>query len=128
MIFEAESTYPCRSTTPAHARSWSQERILAAIPEHPGAVRVLDDAAIVVSELVTNAVQAGCGVARLTLVIDEDLLRIGVLDDVGGVPAMRDSGPEDLHGHGLKIVDALCEDWGVERTRSGKKVWAVLPF
>jgi anti-sigma regulatory factor (Ser/Thr protein kinase) len=128
MTFEFASTFAGQSVAPSRARSWSQSRILAAATEYPRAADVLDDAAIVVSELVTNAVQAGCSVARLTLVIDDERLRIAVSDDVGGVPRRRHSGPVDEHGRGLQIVEALCVDWGVADTHEGKQVWADLTY
>lgn len=128
MTFEFASTFAGQPVAPSRARSWSQSRIMAAATEYPRAAEVLDDAAIVVSELMTNAVQAGCSVAHLTLVIDDERLRIAVSDDVRGVPRRRHTGPADENGRGLQIVEALCVDWGVADTQEGKRVWAVLRY
>lgn len=128
MTLEFANSYAAQPTTPSKARSWSQARLRDVLPEHPGAADILDEAAIVVSELVSNAVQAGAQVATLTLSIEQDRVRIGVADDAGGRPAVTRSGPTDEHGRGLLIVEALCHDWGVTRTRTGKQVWAELPF
>ncbi|MDP9094440.1 MAG: ATP-binding protein [Actinomycetota bacterium] len=128
MTSEFASTYRGLPTAPSQARSWSQSRIRAAVGQHPRAAGVVDEATIVVSELVTNAVQAGCSVARLTLAIDDERVRIAVSDDVSGLPRRRDTGPADEHGRGLQIVEALCADWGVANTTEGKRVWAELRY
>lgn len=128
MPLEYAQSYDAQPTAPSRARSWSQARLRDVLEDRPGAAEVMDEAAIVVSELVTNAIQAGTSVATLTLTIGDDRIRIGVTDDAGGDPKVAHSNPDDEHGRGLKIVDALCEDWGVQRTRTGKQVWAELPF
>jgi len=128
MTLEFAHSYEAQVTTPSRARSWSQARLRDVLPDHPRADEILDEAAIVVSELVTNAIQAGTQVATLTLSVGRDRVRIGVTDDAGGRPRVARSGPQDEHGRGLQIVDALCRDWGVTRTGNGKQVWAELPF
>lgn len=128
MTLEFANSFDAQPTTPSRARSWSQARLRDVLPDHPRAAEILDEAAIVVSELVTNAIRAGTQVTTLTLSIGRDRVRIGVTDDVRGRPRVATSGPEDEHGRGLQIVDALCRDWGVTPTGSGKQVWAELPF
>ncbi|MFI9808430.1 ATP-binding protein [Streptomyces sp. NPDC052301] len=81
------------------------------VPEDPR-----DDAVLVASELVTNALVHTAGeriVCRLHDVADR--IRIEVEDQDGGrgLPAVRRPGPEDPHGRGLFLVDALSLDWGV---------------
>ncbi len=125
---EFESTYPCRPTAPRQARAWSQQRLRDASLDHPGATVVADDAAVVVSELITNAVQAGCGAAVLSLEVDGARVRIAVSDDVGGQPQVAHSGPSDVRGRGLAIVAALADTWGVERRGTGKEVWVELTY
>ncbi|MEU2926841.1 ATP-binding protein [Streptomyces sp. NPDC007251] len=91
-----------------------------------------DDALLVTSELVTNALvhTAGTRIAcRLRRMADR--LRIEVEDQAGGpvLPAARCPGPEDQHGRGLFLVDTLSRDWGVTPVggRPGRVVWAELP-
>ncbi|WP_330336275.1 ATP-binding protein [Streptomyces sp. NBC_00557] len=91
-----------------------------------------DDAVLVTSELVTNALvhAAGTRIAcRLRRTADR--LRIEVEDQAGGpvLPAVRHPGPEDQHGRGLFLVDTLSRDWGVSPVggRPGGIVWAELP-
>jgi serine/threonine-protein kinase RsbW len=87
---------------------------------------VFDDAVLIVSELLTNAVRAGCSCIDLNIEIDVDGLRVGVIDDAPGAPRVQLAEPEDLRGRGLFLIAALASDWGVRRTDDGKEVWAAL--
>jgi anti-sigma regulatory factor (Ser/Thr protein kinase) len=93
-----------------------------------------DDAALVTSELVTNAVQfSGCAVAeRITLTVARcgDVLRIAVHDPAHTAlkPHQRERDLERVGGPGgLLIVAQLARRWGVEARRKGRTVWAELP-
>jgi signal transduction histidine kinase len=107
-------------------------------PAAPGAVRaaldrsegigcVLDDAALVATELVTNAVRhSGCS-ADQTLEVRVDVrsegLRISVRDPGrSGREAELRSG-RTVGGWGLQVVEQIAERWGSERTE-GYQVWA----
>ncbi len=93
--------------------------------------QALDDAALLLSELATNAVvhtastRILCGVALSA----DGRLRIEVHDDHGvccEAPEAPDLDEES--GRGLLIVQALAESWGVKpsSTTEGKVVWATL--
>ena len=72
------------------------------------------DLALVVSELVTNAVSHGQGAISLTVRVDGDDVFGEVVDEGGGFEReVRERGPKDLSGRGLHIVDALSSRWGV---------------
>jgi anti-sigma regulatory factor (Ser/Thr protein kinase) len=94
----------------------------------PRAVRegVIDDARLVVTELVTNAVHAGSRTLSVVLQAHRRELRIEVTDDGAGWPERRTLTSSDSHGRGLFLVDALSDDWGVTNAGSGKSVWAIL--
>jgi CheY-like chemotaxis protein len=93
-----------------------------------GCTDVVDDAVVVVSELVTNAVlHAGTG-CELRARVSHDRLRIEVLDEGAGSPDPQLVSDEDEHGRGLILVSALSAAWGVEALDVGKIVWAELPF
>jgi GAF domain-containing protein/anti-sigma regulatory factor (Ser/Thr protein kinase) len=90
------------------------------------AASVVDDAALVASELVTNAVLHGQGRPRLTIERNGPAVRIGVHDSSPDRPlpgALRD---DTMTGRGLRLVEALASRWGVEPTPDGKEVWAEL--
>jgi anti-sigma regulatory factor (Ser/Thr protein kinase) len=92
-------------------RSWGEEALFV-------------DAAVVVSELTTNAVLHATSAFRLRLVRLPGVVRISV-DDVGPArPEPREAAPEDFGGRGMKLVDALTRSWGYEMLDTGKTVWA----
>jgi anti-sigma regulatory factor (Ser/Thr protein kinase) len=82
-----------------------------------------DIAELLVSELVTNAINHGRTTCLLELTATSTVLRAAVADDGGGAPQLRYAGPEAESGRGLAIVEALASRWGVEPTSSGKVVW-----
>jgi anti-sigma regulatory factor (Ser/Thr protein kinase) len=72
------------------------------------------DLVLVVSELVTNAVEHGLGAISLTVRVDDDGVFGEVVDEGGGFEReARERGPGDLRGRGLHIVDAVSSRWGV---------------
>ncbi|MDG9719169.1 SpoIIE family protein phosphatase [Streptomyces sp. DH24] len=95
--------------------------------------RLADDAGLVVSELVTNAVvHAGTDV-ELSLQLDEDTgtLLLEVSDHHpsraprDGHAEPPDEPPE--YGRGLRLVASLAESWGITYRPDTKTVWARLP-
>ena len=124
MTGEDSVTLPNDLLAPARARAW--------ITAHAGAIDdvVLDDALLVASELVTNAVRHGLPDVVLTLRRSRDVLRIEVEDAGGRMPAAADTvpGSDRASGRGLVIVAATARGWGVAANRHGpgKTVWAEL--
>ncbi|GGK45428.1 SpoIIE family protein phosphatase [Streptomyces flaveus] len=105
--------------------------------------RLVNDAVVVVSELVTNAVvHAGTDVDLQTRIEAAE-----ITEDAGGGPAgvlvievadhhparvVRDDGVERSsdtleYGRGLRLVSALAESWGITYRTGTKMVWARLP-
>jgi anti-sigma regulatory factor (Ser/Thr protein kinase) len=91
----------------------------------------IDDAVLVASELVGNAVRHTTAAASDTLDvswnIDSSGVRVSVGDPSDQEPQLRIAGDDDPTGRGLKIVDAMADDWGVEHGARGKTVWAHVP-
>jgi anti-sigma regulatory factor (Ser/Thr protein kinase) len=84
-----------------------------------------DEVALIVSELAANAVlHAG---TPFTVTIhrngESDHFRIEVSDGSSVLPQVKDHGQSAPTGRGLRIVDRLTHDWGVEATDDGKVVW-----
>ena len=78
------------------------------------------DAALMVSELVTNAVQHGVGAITLRIEAEPDAVRVEIADE--GIVAVAPSPAPGAHGGwGLRIVDQLADDWGV--LEGSTKVW-----
>jgi anti-sigma regulatory factor (Ser/Thr protein kinase) len=92
------------------------------------------DAALVVSELVTNSVvHAKVGAhasVSLELTMLEDRLRIAVTDPGSELePKMLGFDPTTPGGFGLRLVDAVSCAWGVARDAAGAtRVWCDLPL
>ena len=88
----------------------------------------VEDAVLLVSELVTNAVRHArdTHAIALDLEIGETWLRIEVQDADPCWPRRRTPGRLDESGFGLVLVDALADTWGVRDTATGKAVWAEL--
>lgn len=89
-----------------------------------------DTAALVISELVTNAiVHTASDVVVCELLDGDDVLRIAVRDQgcAPDDPHPSPQRPEEEHGRGLLLVEALCHAWGAQEHGSGLLVWADLP-
>lgn len=95
----------------------------------------VEDAALVVSELVTNAVRHGRVPGRLVelrLVYDlEKSVTVEVSDTGDGRPSPDAAPPAAVpasaeSGRGLPLVAALAAEWGVRDRVVGKTVWARL--
>ncbi|MGJ5988010.1 ATP-binding protein [Streptomyces acidiscabies] len=89
-----------------------------------------DSAALVITELVTNAiVHTAGGVVVCELQDGAEMLRIAVRDEgcAPGEPRPSPQLPEEEHGRGLLLVDALCRAWGAQEHGLGLLVWAELP-
>ena len=84
---------------------------------------LVDIALLVVSEVVTNAVAHTVGVARIALVRDPRFLRIEVSNSSEHSPRVRQVDDDATSGRGMFIVDALAEEWGIERQTNGKTLW-----
>ncbi|MET0459123.1 MAG: ATP-binding protein [Ilumatobacteraceae bacterium] len=84
--------------------------------------RVKDDALLVVSELVTNAVVHAASEPVVVAAYDEGRLRIEVHDQDPTPPVVAPRSGAD-GGFGMRIVDGLCDAWGWAATDSGKRVW-----
>lgn len=86
---------------------------------------VIDDASLLTSELMSNAVKHGSGVVNLEIEVKDGLLRVGVHDDDREGPVVRDVSTTSTGGRGMWIVQSLARDWGSESTvgEPGKTVW-----
>lgn len=92
-----------------------------------GMEHLLDDALLVTSELVTNAITHADSACRLHLSVVRSTLRIDVIDTGPGSPEPQPESYTEEHGRGLHLVDALATAWGLDVVPGeGKLVWAEL--
>ncbi|MEG3631389.1 SpoIIE family protein phosphatase [Streptomyces poriticola] len=133
---QARATLPGSSLAPGAARAllrlaltdWTGLRL-------PGTEQLTDrlteDALVVVSELVTNAVvhagtdvEVSCRLEEDGSVVVEACDRHPSRAPGGGAPERPYDEPE--YGRGLRLVAALCETWGITYRAGAKTVWARL--
>lgn len=110
---------------PAAAR-----KVVAAVLHGWGLAAGIADAEQVVTELVANAIRHAPGQDsyELELVGRVDGVRIYVADGSPAPPIVAEWAEHGGHGRGMRIVQALSTDWGSEKHRGGKRVWADLAF
>ena len=106
--------------TPAASRQW-----LAALLDRWELNALVETAALLVSEVVTNAMQHAGSSPRITAAVADGALEVGVTDrEPSGSPRKRSADdPRAAGGRGLAIVDALAADWGTTYLPDGKQVW-----
>ncbi|MFD3658269.1 SpoIIE family protein phosphatase [Streptomyces sp. NPDC058620] len=93
-----------------------------------GYTDVVDDAVVLTSELVTNAVVHAGTAADVLCLRTEDGVRIEVSDhyperEIPLRGSVMDTSPERESGRGLMLCAALASRWGVEYTPTHKHVW-----
>lgn len=103
-------------------------RTLLARAGHEPDGRPAQDAQLVVSELVTNALRHAPGPGHLTLEVlpDASLLRVTVRDSCPAPPAPQSPNPLRIGGHGLILVTRLCERLHTVPLDDGKQIVADL--
>ena len=88
---------------------------------------VRNDAALVATELVTNALRHGPPPVVLNVALVADRVRISVADSSPASPRLGEPSAEDESGRGLALLDALASSWGSAPAADGKQVWCELP-
>lgn len=125
MRARATARFPPQSTTPSLARTFVRETLCTW-----GAGESSDDALLLTTELVTNAVvHAGTSVDVVIEAIDGALI-ISVGDGYSArlLPAVI-AQPHEVSesGRGLLLVHSLATRWGIEHSATGKRVWFEVP-
>lgn len=110
-----ESAAPARRLVRAACAAWRLDDLA-------------EDGALIVSELVSNAVRHARRDSIRVMVerTDTACVRIGVVDFSKDPPVRKAPGLEDEGGRGLALVAMLAKHWGTEPLPWGKQVWAEL--
>ncbi|MDH6111904.1 anti-sigma regulatory factor (Ser/Thr protein kinase) [Kitasatospora sp. MAP12-15] len=90
---------------------------------------LIDDAELIVSELVANAADTGCQRCMIVAVrrITETTIRILVRDGSRSMPCLIDAGPNAESGRGMRLVHELSGGhWGATPEVLGKTIHADL--
>ena len=104
------------------ARSWTS----GVLNEWQIPRSIVEDAELIVSELVTNAIVHGAPPVQLRLRLGGGRVLIEAIDAAITTPQLRHATPSDNHGRGLLIVSLLAERWGTRPMLNGKSVWCHL--
>ena len=118
----AATELPFTPEAPSRARAFLGERA-AGLPEP-----VVSTAALLVSELVSNAVRHGAPNICLQVRVDPDRLVVAVRDGGWHLPVAPGADLGRTSGRGLLITSALADAWGVVADDAatggrGKTVW-----
>ncbi len=117
------TTLPAQDRSPAAARRAVQDELIRS-----GLEVLLDDALLLVTELVTNSVvHAGTDV-ELHVDIGAGRVRVEVVDrGAGALPIVAGvPGADREGGRGIFLLDALAQEWGTRHFAGGKSVWFTL--
>jgi anti-sigma regulatory factor (Ser/Thr protein kinase) len=86
----------------------------------------VDDAVLVVEELVANVVDHARTPFELVVRLADRALTIAVHDRSAREPRVQPFDPHAVRGRGLQLVSTLARRWGCEYHADGKTVWAEL--
>ena len=114
---------PPEPTSAARARALARERLgPVCTPD------ALDTIALLVTELVTNAVLHARTPLHLTIETTSEHVRLCVADSSRQIPEANGYDSDAVSGRGLALVERLASAWGVDQTPSGKIVWCEIPI
>ncbi|MFJ8301119.1 ATP-binding protein [Streptomyces sp. NPDC094447] len=83
-----------------------------------------DDVVLLVSELVTNAVNHGRGEVTLRALAANDRVAVTVSTESKERAVVREAGLDDESGRGMFLVGALADTWGI----TAGMTWCVLRY
>ena len=103
--------------------AFARQRVRRVLSAERVAEACADDAVLLISEVVANAVLHGCGPITVRTTREDRCWTFSVSDTSPELP-QREPGSLDALGGGLRILDAVAESWGVEPDGPhGKRVW-----
>ena len=111
-----------RVESAADARSWLSQFLAQREVDR----QTSDEARLLVSELVTNALRYGDDATVLRAAVTDSQVQLAVTDSGDDEPRLLPRDPERIGGLGLVVVDQIAADWGVAPFPGGKTVWAIL--
>lgn len=92
-----------------------------------GLARLGEVAALLVSELTTNAILHARSQVAIGLKTNADGVRVDVCDDSPVPPQVRRFSADAATGRGVRLLQSLASSWGVRpRATGGKCVWFTL--
>lgn len=122
-VTERTATFQPRTSSPRQAR-----QLVSAELHEGGAASDREIAALLTSELATNAVRHAGTEFTVTVRVQGGVLSVSVADRSPDHPVAPSRMPDtDVRsGRGLVLVSTYATEWGVERSPDGKVVWFTL--
>ncbi|MEU1570040.1 PAS domain S-box protein [Streptomyces collinus] len=114
----ARTELPATASAVSAGRSFVVETLAAW-----GCAHRADDVRLLVSEVLTNAVQHAEGPVSLHLRRTATELAVEVSDLSPQLPQPRLAAQDEESGRGLVLVDTLADSWGVRPEEQGKTIW-----
>lgn len=104
---------------------WMARRVVAAILVGWELAGLVEDAQLLVTELVTNAYRhaGGTDSFELELTYRAAGVRISLVDGSAIRPVVRELGQPGPNGRGMRLVEQLAARWGADDHQGGKRVW-----
>jgi anti-sigma regulatory factor (Ser/Thr protein kinase) len=109
---------PPEPSSATRARTLARQELATTCPRD-----AVDVIALLVTELVTNAILHARTPLLLTLEPKRGHVRICVEDHSSEPPTVKHYEPDAVTGRGLALVEQLASSWGVDTTAAGKVVW-----
>jgi CheY-like chemotaxis protein len=113
-----------RDRFPADLRSArTARRFVAGVLDDWGFDDLQDSAALLVSELVTNAVVHAHSEVEVAVHLRPARVRIEVIDAAQEHVRRRDAKDDEQSGRGMALIEAMAVAWGIDSLLAGKSVW-----
>jgi anti-sigma regulatory factor (Ser/Thr protein kinase) len=104
--------------------SLARRRVVGLLRSDGWADELIDQAALMTTELATNAVEHARTPYTLTVDLTDQKVRVDVRDASTSPPVVNATpSATALCGRGLVLVAALADKWGYEPLAGGKSVW-----
>jgi anti-sigma regulatory factor (Ser/Thr protein kinase) len=113
---------PPHPSSATRARRIARESVSACPPD------IADTVALLVTELVTNAILHARTDLHLDVEIYSDRVRLRVEDRSARAPVVKHYDTDDATGRGLALVEMLANTWGIDYLAGGKVVWCEVVF
>lgn len=101
-------------------------KLVATLLSEWGLPDLVDDAALVLDELVANSADHARGALIQVTITRKDhaQVRLAVVDMEPKHPRLVIADTEDESGRGMHLIAEISQRWGVDTLNSGKRVWA----
>jgi anti-sigma regulatory factor (Ser/Thr protein kinase) len=102
-------------------------RFASRVVAEAGLSHAVHDVALAAGELAANAAEHAHTPFDVTVEID-GCVRIEVADGCDLLPRLVEPDMDSERGRGMALVELVSCRWGVERTATGKSVWAEIRY